>query len=104
MAARLAEALAPLFLEHAQLRTPRLAFHDRDHSGVRDKWSPSHNVAGVLFDEQHLVEGELGARIASGAVDLDSVSRCHLHLASARLDNRKHVFPLRSLLGPTQRI
>src|SRR5258705_4112947 len=93
-AARLAEPLAPLLLEDAQLRSARFAVDDADDLGVGDKRSARHDVACVLLDEQYLLEGELLALFTRGPVDFDDGSRRNLDLAAARLDDRVHVLPL----------
>src|SRR5882672_10568968 len=94
MPACLAEALAPLLLEDAQLRPARLAVDDANHLRVGDKRRAGDDVARVLLDEQHLLEGELLARFTCGSVDLDDSSRSDLDLAAARLNNRVHELPL----------
>src|SRR5258705_9952934 len=90
MPACLAEALAPLLLEDAELRPARLAVDDANHLRVGDKRRAGDDVARVLLDEQHLLEGELLARFTCGSVDLDDGSRSDLDLAAARLDDRVH--------------
>src|SRR6185503_18000113 len=94
MPAALAEALAPLLLEDAQLRPARFAVDDANHLRIGDKRRTGDDVARVLLDEQHLLEGELLALFTGGPVDFDDRSRSDFDLAAARLDDRVHVDPL----------
>src|SRR5256885_950353 len=69
MSLRAAHALAALLLEHANLRSARFAFDDRFHAGVGDERRAGRDFAAVFFDEQHLLERELGARFAGRSVE-----------------------------------
>src|SRR5687768_7019728 len=88
--AGLAEALAPLLLEDAQLRAPRFAVDDADHLGIGDEGGAGHDVSRVLFDEQHLVERECRPGLAGDAVDLDDSAGRYLDLPATGLNNRVH--------------
>src|SRR5262245_43753079 len=90
VSAGLAKALAPLLLEHAQLRTSRLAVDHADDLGVGDERRPGDDVARVLLDEQHLVERELGAMLSRSSVDFDDRAGRHLELPATCLNNRVH--------------
>ena len=65
-----AHALAALLLEDADLRAAGLALDDGDDARVGDKRRAGQDFAAVFFDEQHLFEGQLGARLAGGAVQV----------------------------------
>ena len=90
MTARLPEALAPLLLEHAELRPARLAVDHPEHLRVGDERRAGDDVAGVFFDQEHLVEREFRARSRRAAVDVDDRAGRHLELAATGLNNRVH--------------
>src|SRR4051812_5018879 len=90
MAPGLPEPLASLLLEYAELRAPSLAVHDADHFRVGNERRARDDVAGVLFHEEYLIEGEFRAGLAGGAVHLDDRARSHLELAATRLNDRVH--------------
>src|SRR5688572_23407705 len=92
VAAGLPEALAPLLLEHANLRSARLAVDDADHAGVGDKGCSGEHLAAVLFEKEHLVEGDFLADLSLEAIDGDHRARVHLHLAPARLNDCEQDF------------
>jgi hypothetical protein len=92
-APRLAHALAALLHEHADLRAPRLALDHADDLGVGDEGRAGDELAAVLLDEEHLVDRDFLARLASTRSTV-TAARGDLHLAPAALDDRKHV-PLR---------
>ena len=58
--------------------------------GVGDERRAGHDVAGVLLDEQHLVEGELRPGLAGRAVDFDDGAGRHLELAATGLNDGVH--------------
>src|SRR5687768_427022 len=95
VAARLAEALAALLLEHAQLGTARLAVHHAEHGGVGDERRAGDDVSSVLFDQEHLLELEFRALLAGHPVDFDDGTGSHLELAASGLNNRVHDLPRR---------
>src|SRR5688572_8502271 len=90
---RLAKSLAPLLLEHADLRTTRLAVHHAEHFGVGDKRRTGNDVSGVLLDQQHLLELKFRALLAGYAVDFDDRTGSDLDLAASGLNNRVHDLP-----------
>src|SRR5688572_14726164 len=90
MSPGLAEALPALLLEHAQLRTARLAIDNAYDFRVGDKGRSSDDVARVFFDEQHLIEREGGAVLAGCAVDFNHGAGRHFDLPATGLDNRVH--------------
>src|SRR5688500_2033325 len=91
MAACLAEALAPLLLEDANLRAARLAVDNADHFGVGNEGCSGKHLAAVLFEKKHLVEGDFLADLGLEAVDRDHRARVHLHLTPAGLYDCEHV-------------
>src|SRR6187399_2911464 len=90
MSTGLAEALAALLLEHAQLRAARLAIDDAHDFRVGDKGRSGDDIARVLFDEQHLIERECRAVLAGCAVDFNHGTWRHFDLPATGLDNRVH--------------
>ncbi len=60
------------------------------HLGIGDKRRPRDDVAGVLLDQEHLVEREFRAGFTGSAVDLDDRAGRHLELAATGLNNRVH--------------
>ena len=46
-----------------------LAFDDADDAGVGHERRAGEDFAAVLLDEQHLIERQLGARLAGRAVE-----------------------------------
>ena len=55
------------FFLNTRIFGPRvLAVDDGDDARVGDERRAGEDFAAVLFDEQHLVERELGARLAGG--------------------------------------
>src|SRR5687767_13891551 len=95
VAARLAESLAALLLEHAELGAARLAIHDAEHFRVGDKRRAGDDVSGVLFDQEHLLEIELRALLAGYPIDFDDGTGGYLDLAASGLNNRVHDLPRR---------
>ena len=93
MSARLAESLAALLLEHADLGTARLAVHHAEHLRVRDEGRAGDDISRVLFDQQHLLELERRTLLAGHAVDLDYGAGSHFELAASGLNNRVHGLP-----------
>src|SRR5687767_6529272 len=90
MAARFAEPLAALLLEHAQLGAARLAVDHTDDLGVAHERGTGDDIAPLPLDEQHLVERELGAGLARPAVDLHDLVFGDLQLPATSLNNRVH--------------
>src|SRR5688572_33483047 len=90
MAARLAEALAALLLEHAQLRTARFAVDDAEDLGVGDKRSARQDISRVFLDQQHLFEVEFRPGLTGRSIDLDDSAGRNLDLTAAGLNNRVH--------------
>ena len=78
-----AHALAALLLEDADLRAARLAFDHADDPGVGDERRAGEDFAAVFFDEQHLLERQLGAGLARRAVERGEAARSDLHLPPA---------------------
>src|SRR5215204_1032607 len=93
MAAGLAEALAALLLEHADFRAARLAVDDPDHFGIGDKRRPGEHLAAVLFEKEHLLEGDFLADLSLEAVDRDHRARIHLDLTPTGLNDCEHDLP-----------
>src|SRR5580765_3410469 len=90
MAACLAEALAPLLPEHANLRTARLPVNDADDLGVGHKRCAREHLAAVLLEEQHLVERDFLADLGVKPVQRDHGPGVDLDLAPARLNDCEH--------------
>src|SRR5215213_2873906 len=93
MAAGLAEALAALLLEHANLGAARLAVDDTDHLRVGNKWRPGEHLAAVLFEKEHLLEGDFLADLSLEAVDRDHRAGIHLDLTPTGLNDCEHDLP-----------
>ena len=93
MTARLPESLAALLLEYANLGTARLAVHHAEHLRVGDKRRAGNDVPGIFFNQQHLLEQELRARLAGHAVDFDDRTGSDLELAASGLNNGVHDLP-----------
>ena len=74
--------LRRFFLNTRSFGPARLAVDHADHLRVGDERRAGDDVARVLFDEQHLVERELRARLAGRAVDLDDGAGRDLELAA----------------------
>src|SRR5678815_2197423 len=89
----LPESLAALLLEHANLGTARLTIHYAEHLRVGDKWRARDDVAGVLFNQQHLLELELRALLTGHAVNFDDRAWSDFELATSGLNNRVHDLP-----------
>src|SRR5688572_28650621 len=87
MTFRAAHAFAAFLLEHPDLRSARLALDDGDDADVGDKRCAGYDLATVLFDQQHLREGQLGAGLSSCSVDPDEVAGHHLDLTTTRLND-----------------
>src|SRR5262249_23773977 len=85
-----AHTLAALFLEDSDLGTASLAFDDRHDAGVSDERRAGDDLAGVFFKEQHLLEGQLGPRLASRAVDGHEAAGRDLDLTTTRLNDCVH--------------
>ena len=90
MTARLAEALASLLLEDANLRAARLSIHDADHFGSGDVRSPRDDVARVFLNEQDLFKGERRSCFGRRTIDFDDRSRRYLHLSTTGLNDGVH--------------
>src|SRR6266508_5596583 len=82
--------LAALLLEHANLPALFVAVDHRQHLGARDERRAGHELARILADEEHLVEGQLGAGLVAMAGDFDDGTRLNADLASACLNDGKH--------------
>src|SRR3954470_16808951 len=83
-------ALAPLLLEHPNLRPAALALHHRDHLGVGDIRRAGEALAPVFLDEQDLIDRQLVAWLARRSVDGHEPARRHPGLTAAVLDDRVH--------------
>src|SRR5881392_985847 len=86
MPARLAEPLAPLLLEHPNLRPARFTVDDADDLRVGDKRRARQHLAAVLRQKQHLLEGDFLAGLRLDAVDRHDRPGVDLHLAPASLN------------------
>src|SRR5262245_10111229 len=82
--------LAPLLLEHSNLRPAALAVDDRDDLGVCDVGRARQDLAAVLLDEQHLLDRQLVAGFTRGSVNGHETAGRHLGLTTAVLDDRVH--------------
>src|SRR3954466_11116172 len=91
MAARLAEALAALLLEHHDLGAARLSVNDAHHPGVRDKGRTGKHLAAVLLEKQHLVESDFLADFRFHAVNRDHGAGIDPDLTTAGLNDCEHV-------------
>src|SRR5262245_46480185 len=87
---RPAHALAALLLEHANLRTTRLAVADADDLDVGDIGRAGEDLAAVLFDHEHLIDRDFVAAIGIDPVNSDEVPRCDLDLAASALNDCEH--------------
>jgi hypothetical protein len=85
-----AHTLAALFLEDANLGAARLAFDGRHDARVGDEGRAGEDFAAVFFDEEHLFERELGARLACGAVDGGEAAGRDADLPAAGLNDGVH--------------
>src|SRR5690349_8545506 len=85
--ARLAEPLAALLSEHADLRSARLPVDDADDAGVGDKRGSRDHLPAVLFEEQHLVERDFLADLGLNAVERDDRTGIDPDLTPARLND-----------------
>src|SRR4029078_7929168 len=77
-----------------------------DNAGVGDKRRPGQDLAAVFFDDQHLIEGEFGARIAGGAIQGRDAAWRHLDLMAAGLNycgHNRHLCKRDSLLPKSLR-
>src|SRR6185436_836351 len=90
MSARAPDALAAALLEHADLRAARLAVDDADDLHVGDERRAGEDFAAVLFDEQHLIDRDLRARLGLDPIHGDDGARGDLHLPAAGLDDCEH--------------
>src|SRR5215212_7534375 len=87
---RPAHTLAALLLEHADLRSARLALDDARDACAADDRRARHDFAAVLFDEEHVGERQFVTHLALDPVDRDRGAWRHLHLVPASVDNRVH--------------
>src|SRR2546425_11060420 len=83
-------ALPALLLEDPDFRPARLAVDDAHHLGAGHKRRAGDELAAVLGEKQHLLEGHVRAAVARGAVNLHRRARRNLYLPSAGLNNRVH--------------
>src|SRR2546428_843699 len=90
MAFRAPLALPALLLEDPDFRPARLAVDDAHHPGASHKRRAGDELAAVLGEKQHLLEGHVRAAVARGAVNLHRRARRNLYLPSAGLNNRVH--------------
>jgi len=88
---RLPEALTALLLEDPHFLASGLAVHDSDDSGIGDERSAGDDVAGIFFDDEYLIERELGARFSGATIDLHDLARRDLELVTATLNDGVHV-------------
>src|SRR5262249_11022743 len=86
-----ANALAPLLLEHPDLRTALFALDHREHPRIRNVGRTSEPLAAVFLHQQHFVERQLRAGVAGRAVDDSHATGGDPDLSSARLNYCVHV-------------
>src|SRR5262249_27823131 len=85
-----AHALASLLLEHANLRTARLALDDGVDLRVGHKRGAGEHLAAVLLDEQHLFERHVRSGFGNRAGNHDERARRHSHLMRDGPDDCVH--------------
>ena len=64
-----AHALPPLLLEHADLRAAGLALDHCQDFRVGDKGCPRDHFTAVFFDEEHLIQRQLGTGLSRRALE-----------------------------------
>ena len=86
-----AHALPPLLLEHADLRSTRLAVDNCQDARVGDEGRAGDDLTAIVLDEQHLLERQLRAGLACRTIDDDDGPRRHFVLTSAGLNDCLHI-------------
>src|SRR5712692_4582844 len=90
MAFRAPLALPALLLEDPDFRPARLAVDDAHHFDAGYEGRARDELAAILRQKQHLLEGHLGAAVARGAVHLHRCAWCHPHLSTPGLNYCVH--------------
>src|SRR5438445_5115826 len=86
-----AHALPPLLLEHADLRSARLAVDNGQDARVGDEGGAGDDLTAIVLDKQHLLERQLRAGLARRTVDDDDGPRRYPVLTTASLNDCVHV-------------
>ena len=68
----------------------RLAVDHRQDASIGDEWRAGENLAAVVLDQQHLLERELGARLARGPGQRGRLAGDDLQLLPAAPDDGVH--------------
>src|SRR5207245_1765609 len=83
-------ALAALLLEDADFRAADFALDHGHDLRVGDEWRAGENLAALVFDDQNLLERELGTRFTGRTGQGRKAARRHLDLMAAALNDCVH--------------
>src|SRR5688572_31495129 len=92
---RPAHVLAALLLEHADLRTARLAVDDAENLDVGDKRRTGQDLAAVLLEYEDPVDADFLTHLGLEVVNSHDRSLADLQLTAAALNDCEHARTLR---------